>query len=64
MIETNKYKLENIEVEGICTSDYPDFCDAFISYAELYDVALTDKDLDLINEDQEFVYECVLKQLY
>ena len=26
-------KLENIEVDGVDTSDYPDFCDAFFSRA-------------------------------
>jgi len=57
-------KLENIEVDGIDTADYPDFCDAFISYAERDGVPLSDEDLDLINEDSDFVYDCLMKQLY
>ena len=27
-------KITNYEIEDVKSSDYPDFCDAFISYAE------------------------------
>jgi hypothetical protein len=48
--------LRSIELDGIDMSDYPDFCDAFICYAEAKDgTPLTDEQLELLNEDTEFV---------
>ena len=59
------YKLiDNIEVDGIDTKDYPDFCDAFISSADYDGVEMTDEQLDELNEDSDFVYECVQVHLF
>jgi len=34
-------KITEIEIDGVDTSDYPDFVDAYISYAEkTYELAL------------------------
>lgn len=63
-MKIDNYKLDCIEVEDINYSDYPDFCDAFISYAEYNGVALTDEELDEVNDDSDFVYETVLKRIY
>ena len=30
-------KIVNLEIDGIDTTDYPDFCDAYASYAEWED---------------------------
>ena len=57
-------KIENVEVDGIDTSDYPDFCDAFIASADYDGKPMTDVQLDELNEDADFVYECVLNKLY
>lgn len=57
-------KITNVEVEGIDTKDYPDFVDAFISYAEYDGVEMTDEQLDEINECYDFVYECVQNHLF
>jgi len=58
-------KLENIEVDGIDTRDYPDFVDAFISYAEMDGVELTDEQLDELNDDYpDLVYDCVINHLF
>ena len=57
-------KIDNIEVEGIETTDYPDFCDAFISYADYNGVEMTEEQLDEINENSDFVYECVTDFLF
>jgi hypothetical protein len=58
-------KLENIEVEGIDTRDYPDFVDAFISYAEIDGVKLEDRQLDYLNDNHpNLVYDCVINKLY
>jgi len=59
------YKLiNNIEIDGIDTNDYPDFCDAFIASADYDGEQMTEKQLDEINQDIDFVYECVLTNLF
>ena len=48
--------IDNIEFDGIEFNDYPDFCDAFICYAERNGEPLNDIELDKLNEDSDFVY--------
>ena len=57
-------EVTEIEIEGIDTRDYPDFCDAFISDCLYKGIPATDHELDIINEDSDFVYECVQEELY
>ncbi len=57
-------KIDNIEVDGIDTKDYPDFCDAFIASADYDGKSMTDGQLDELNEDRDFVYECVQNHLF
>ncbi len=57
-------KIDNIEVDGIDTKDYPDFCDAFIASAYYDGKSMTDGQLDELNEDRDFVYECVQNHLF
>lgn len=57
-------KISNIELDGIDTNDYPDFCDAYIVSAEIDGVELTNEELDELNRNSEFVYDCVLKRLF
>jgi hypothetical protein len=60
-----KYELiDNIEVDGIDTKDYPYFTDATIAAADYDGVPMTDEQLEEINEDYDFVYEQVLKHLF
>ena len=56
--------IDNIEVDGIDTNDYPDFCDAFISSADYNGVEMTDAQIDTLNEDYSFVHDCVYNQLF
>jgi hypothetical protein len=56
--------IENIELDGVDVSDYPDFCDAFISSADYNGIPMTDEQLDVINEDYDFIYECVQNKLF
>ena len=51
--------LRNVSVSGINIDDYPDFVDAYISYAEDSNgKPLTDEQLEtLTNNSQEFVQE-------
>jgi hypothetical protein len=53
MLIGKEIDYDTIEIDGIDTSDYPDFCDAYISYAEYTDgEPLTDEDLDKLNEEE------------
>jgi hypothetical protein len=55
--ELPEIKLSSVEIEDLDPRDYPDFCDAFISYAESVDgVALTEEQLEILNEDSELVH--------
>jgi len=64
MINLDYAKISDVEVDGIDTADYPDFCDAFISYAEYDGREMTDEELDVLNEDSDFVYSAVESHLY
>ena len=57
-------KITNIELGNIDTSDYPDMVDAYIESAEYDGVELTDAELEELNCNSEFVYDCVLKHLF
>ena len=57
-MQTTKFNYElitNITIDGIDHRDYPDYCDAFIDYAEYDGKAMTDEQLDALNEDHELV---------
>lgn len=60
----NKTKIDNITFEDIDQSDCPRYDDARISYAEYEGKKLTDKELDELNEDQDFVYEKLWEHLH
>ena len=64
MMNLDYAKISDVEVDGIDTADYPDFCDAFISYAEYDGRAMTDTELDTLNDDSDFVYGAVQTHLY
>ena len=59
------YKLiDNIDMDGIDYSDYPDFCNAFICAADYDGEPMNQDQLDIINEDRDFVYACVESYIY
>jgi hypothetical protein len=50
-MKINITNLTNIEIAGIDMSDYPDFCDAYVEYADKADgTPLTDAEIDTLNE--------------
>jgi hypothetical protein len=57
-------KIADVEVDGIDTRDYPDFCDAFIASATYKGLPMTDSQLDRLNDDKDYVYEEVMAHLY
>ena len=58
-------KITNYEIEDVKSSDYPDFCDAFISYAEDENGnEMTEEQIQewTENNEEEF-YEMILNNL-
>lgn len=62
-MKMNYKKIDNIEIDGIDTKDYPDFCDAYISSADYDGIPMTDEQLDELNEDGDYVYEHIMDYL-
>lgn len=56
--------IDNIEIDGVDHSDAPDFCDAFIASADYNGEPMTEKQLDELNENSDFVYQKVEEHLY
>lgn len=52
VIGRNNRLVINLEVEGVCPRDYPDFCDAFFTYGVYADTGeiLTNDELDELTE--------------
>ena len=58
-------QIDNIEVDGIDTKDYPDFCDAYITSADYEGREMTEDELDCLNDEhREFVHEKVFDHLF
>jgi len=57
-------KISNIELEDISMRDYPDFSDAYISYADYDGVPMTSEQLDELNNDGDFVYDAIMDKLF
>ena len=57
-------RIEDVEVEGINTRDYPDFVDAYIARATYKGREMTDAELDRLNDDSDYVYQAVQNKLY
>ena len=57
-------KITDIVVEGIDKADYPDFCDSFIESAYYDGKPMTEEQLEELNENKDFVYECIINKLY
>jgi len=56
--------IDNIQVDGIDTNDYPDFCDAYISSADYDGVSMTEEQIEELNEDYDFVRQAVDDHLF
>lgn len=56
--------ITDVEVDNINPADAPDFVDAYIVYAEYDGEEMTQDQLDELNEDLDFVYNCVLNYFY
>jgi len=61
----NIYDLKDVVIDGICMDDYPDFVDAYISYAEDSNGnSLSDDQLErLTNDNSEFVQQMAHEEI-
>ncbi len=60
---SRQMKLYSVEIDGIDHGDHPDYCDAYISYAEDEQARpLTQEEIDNIPSD--VVHELVLAYIY
>jgi hypothetical protein len=57
-------KISNIEFDGVDTTDYPDFSDAYISSADYDGEPMSDEMLDEINDNKDFVYYNLCEYLF
>lgn len=56
--------IDNIVLGDIDYNDAPDFCDAYIESADYDGIPMDSEQLDWINEDSQFIYEAVIRQIY
>jgi len=56
--------ISNVSFGGIDPSDYPDFCDAYIEYAEYNGVEMTEAELEIINEDIGYWYDDIVQACF
>lgn len=57
-------KITDVELDGIDRKDYPDFTDAHITSATYDGRAMTDEELDELNEDHGYVHEKVFNHIF
>jgi len=62
--EMDLSKIDNIKFDDVDYNDYPDFCDAFISSADYNGEPMDEDQLELLNEDREFIHEKLFDQLF
>ena len=53
----------NVKFEGIDHNDYPDYCDAYIVYAELNGIPLNEDEIEELNDDSYTRYDLLNKYL-
>jgi hypothetical protein len=58
----------DLEFDGIDHADHPDYCDAYITNAKSKDGDefrdATDEEIEIINDDSQFVYENLMEHLF
>ena len=57
--------IDNVVINGIDYSDYPDFCDAYIAEADYNGEPMSDEMIEVLNYDYtDFVLEQVYSRLF
>lgn len=65
IINNKEVDLGSIEIGGIDTSDYPDFSDAFVEYAESVNgYGLTEAECELLQDKySDIIYDLIIDQV-
>ena len=64
LIHIDYSKIEIVEIDGVDHSDYPDYCDAYISKALIGGQEATEEQLEVLNNNPEFRYNSVIESLH
>jgi hypothetical protein len=62
--EINLKKIDNIKFDQIDHTDHPDYSDAYIISADMDGKEMTEGELDLLNENRDFVHDELFKYLF
>lgn len=57
-------KISDVEIDGIDHRDAPDYVDAYILSASYDGREMTEDELDELNSDSDYVYECVMDWIH
>ena len=63
-VEEPKKVIDDVEMGGIDTRDYPDFVDAYIVSCCINGRPATDEEIDELNEDSSLIHELVWEHLF
>jgi hypothetical protein len=64
MINLDYSLIDNVQIDGVDSSDYPDFCDAYIVSADYDGREMTDDEIELLNDDGDFVLQQVYEYIF
>jgi len=65
LVKLNDRTVKSLEVDGLDGDDYPDFCDAYFSYAEFEDgTPLTDEQLEELADENPEILNLIANQDY
>ena len=63
-MKLNYDAIDSITFDGIDHNDYPDYCDAYIDGAYYEGREMTQEELDVLNEDRDFVMKELMSHLF
>ena len=63
-IELDYSQISHTEVDDIDHRDAPDYCDAYISRATYFGRDMTEYELELLNNNSQFVYDEAITKIY
>ena len=65
LVKLNGRTVKSLEVDGLDGDDYPDFCDAYFSYAEFEDgTPLNDEQLEELADENPEILNLIANQEY
>ena len=64
MVTVDFSKISNVVFDGIDHRDYPDYSDVYILSCEIDGKEATEEELEIINDDYDFVYETLMDYLH